>query len=177
MKSIIKAASVALALTFTTGTAQADEASLACAVNAVSDPTRSAIADFAYDSSANTIPDTVYADLRFKAAACAATHQIPETLRQPYLEYTFAALLMPASVDAMTSAGLPVAVVNRALNVGPTIRDFNGQPITEEEVETLIAALEAAGYSTASIQPRAWQTMGVYLGAARTYYEMRPLLN
>jgi len=159
----------ALALLASPAAARPPEA-LACALQAAPPGLDARVADVIVSR------DTAHggpalADLRALTDRCAADQFLTANQRDAYFTYVLGRMGRDAIDGRLARLGLPPALIDQALDIGPGNANNPADKVTEGDLRTVADAMAAAGHDPARITKDGWALITAWIVATANMFE------
>lgn len=171
-------ASAVLALAVLPGVAVAQEGeTLDCVVASVPGDTRNLIGEAMAGGGDEKSREALFKNLTTVTDNCVATHGITAEQKGVYFDYSLARISREWLAADIGKLDLSSAVVDKALDFGPTGTnpDLSGD-MTEEQIMKIVQAYIDAGVDIEKVDGTVWEKVGAYAAATSIYWNKRKLL-
>lgn len=102
--------------------------------------------------------------------ACVTREKVPAAQQDTYVRYVMARVSHDELARQLGAMNVPVAVIDRVFGIGPGQRNPAPDQVTEDQFNTLVAALEKAGVSIDKLPEPALGMMGAYVTVSGEMY-------
>ncbi len=113
----------------------------------------------------------VLADLRVLTDRCATDQFMTAHQRDAYFNYVLGRMGRDALDSRLAAAGVPSAVIDRALDIGPGNTNNPADKVTEGDLRTVADAMAAAGHDPARITPDGWALITAWIVATANMFD------
>jgi hypothetical protein len=148
-----------------------------CVVASVPSETRASIGDAMAGGGDQASREALFKDLGTVTDACVARHGITAEQKGIYFDYSLARISREWLAADIGKLDMSPAVVDKALDFGPTGAnpDLSGD-MTEEQIMKIVQAYIDAGVDIDKIDGAVWEKVGAYAAATSIYWNKRKLL-
>lgn len=175
-RTLLAAAVLASSALPATASAQEGE-KFDCVVASIPSETRASIGDAMAGGGDVASREALFKDLGTVTDACVARHGITDEQKGVYFDYSLARISREWLAVDIGKLDLPPAVVDKALDFGPTGTnpDLSGD-MTEEQVMKIVQAYIESGVDIDKIDGAVWEKVGAYAAATSIYWNKRKQL-
>ncbi len=143
---------------------------LACAIKAAPEGLDQKVADAILTPGTPTANAT-QADLRAITDACATDQLLGDKQRDAYFSYTWGRMGRDALDGRMAALGIPSALIDRALDIGPGNTNNPAEKVTPGDLRIVSEALDKAGKPPASVTAQGWQLITGWIVATALMFD------
>ena len=160
---------LAAALTAGPAAARPPEA-LACALQAAPAGLDARVADVIVSHDMDRGRPTLD-ELRAVTDACAAEQFLSPRQRGAYFTYVLGRMGRDVLDNRLAAAGVPAAVIDQALDIGPGNTNNPAQKVTEGDLRMVSEAMRDAGHDPARITPDGWGLINAWIVATANMFD------
>jgi hypothetical protein len=176
LKGLMASAALAIAALPTLVAAQ-EGAKFDCAVSAVAADTKASIGAAMAGAGDDASREALFKQLATITEGCVATHGIAEAQKSAYFDYSLARISREWLVGDIAKLNLPAAIVDKALDFGPTGANPDlSSDMSEDQIMTIVQAYIDSGVDIEKVDDAAWEKVGAYAAATSIYWNKRKLL-
>lgn len=171
-------AGVALALAMLPGALAAQEGEkFDCVVASVPADTKASIGASMAGGGDEASREALFKQLGVVTDDCVARHGITDEQKSIYFDYSLARISREWLVGDIAKQNLSSAVVDKALDFGPSGAnpDLSGD-MTEEQIMKIVQAYIENGVDIDKVDAAAWEKVGAYAAATSIYWNKRKQL-
>ena len=171
-------AGIALALAALPGAAAAQEGEkLDCVVTSVPGDTKASIGEAMAGGGDEASREALFKQLASLTDACVIRHGIAAEQKGSYFDYSLARISREWLANDIAKLGLSPAVVDKALDFGPTGANPDlSTEMTEEQIMKIVQAYVETGIDIDKLDGAVWEKVGAYAAATSIYWNKRKLL-
>lgn len=165
----MRAAFLLIVLGATPAAARPPEA-LACALQAAPAGLDARVADVLVSRDSPDAQATLD-QLHALTDACAHDQFLTDRQRDAYFTYVLGRMGRDGLDSRLAAAGVPSAVIDRALDIGPGNTNNPAERVTEGDLKTVGRALADAGHDPARIDAAGWGLIAAWIVATANMFE------
>ena len=171
-------ASAVLALATLPGAVTAqDGEKLDCVALTVPDDTRDSIGEAMAGGGDEASREALFKQLASITDACVARHGVTAEQKGPYFDYSLARISREWLAKDIGKLDLSPAIVDKALDFGPTGANPDlSTDMTEEQIMKIVQAYVESGVDIDKVDGAVWEKVGAYAAATSIYWNKRKLL-
>ncbi len=176
LKDLIAGAALAMAALPAAATAQEGE-KFDCVVTSVAADTKASIGAAMAGAGDDAARDALFQQLSTVTDGCVAKHGIAEAQRAAYFDYSLARISREWLVGDIAKLNLSSAIVDKALDFGPTGANPDlSSDMSEDQIMAIVQAYIDSGVDIEKVDNAAWEKVGAYAAATSIYWNKRKQL-
>ena len=173
IKALIAGAALMLAAVPGAAAAQ-DGEKLDCVVLPVPVATKESIGEAMAGGGDEASREALFKQLASLTDACVIRHGIAAEQKGSYFDYSLARISREWLANDIATLGLSPAVVDKALDFGPTGANPDlSADMTEEQIMKIVQAYVETGIDIETVDGAAWEKVGAYAAATSIYWNKR----
>jgi len=148
-----------------------------CVVSSIPSETRASIGNAMAGGGNEASREALFKDLGTVTDACVVRHSITAEQKGVYFDYSLARISREWLAADIGKLDLSSAVVDKALDFGPTGTnpDLSGD-MTEDQIMKIVQAYIDAGVDIEKVEGAVWEKVGAYAAATSIYWNKRKQL-
>ncbi|EGD59140.1 hypothetical protein Y88_1202 [Novosphingobium nitrogenifigens DSM 19370] len=110
-------------------------------------------------------------DLRALTDRCSDDQFLTPHQHDSYFSYVYGRMGRDVLDTRLTAEGIPSAIVDQALDIGPGNANNPAEKVTEGDLRLVAEALGKAGHDPARVTPRGWALITAWIVATATMFD------
>lgn len=110
-------------------------------------------------------------DLQNVVDRCGDDQFMDDAARKAYFSYAMGRMARDVLGDRLQAAGVPHALIDDALDIGPGKANNPAEQITQGDLRRITIAMTDAGINPASVTPQAWALINAYISATAAMFD------
>jgi hypothetical protein len=143
---------------------------LACALQAAPDGLEARVADVIVNRDTDR-GGPALSDLRVLTDRCAADQFLTTSQRDAYFTYVLGRMGRDVIDGRLDKAGLPSAVIDQALDIGPGNANNPADKVTQGDLRLVADAMAGAGHDPANITSDGWALITAWIVATANMFD------